>query len=420
MCMQYSIVIRNSQVPESSEPVSIGIIGGQISRIGTDLDDGEQTFDANGGLVTGGLVDCHVHLDKALIEDSLPVNESGTLNEAIDNIQARKEKYTIEDVRNRAKQTIEMHVRNGCTRIRSHVDVDSISGLTPLYGVLEALEACADIADVQVVAFPQEGIIQDPGTEDLLKEALEEGADIIGGMPDNERSEDKKKMHVDHCLELAKRYDVPVVMHVDETDDPMATSLEYLAARVLEEGVEQSVTTGHTCALSAYKEPHAKRVIRLLKDADIQMVTNPPTNLLLQGRHDQHPKRRGITRVDELRDAGLTVAAGQDCIQDGFYPYGRASMIETALVTAHAAHLQTPAERAVAWSMVTDSAADVMGIKHGIREGYPATFNVFAPSVTSPTEALRAGNPPRQVVHEGRVVAENTHSAELYPSDGTE
>lgn len=412
--MQYDIVITNAQIPETPEPTSIGVVDGEIAYIGDELRDGEQVIDAEGGLVTGGFVDCHVHLDKALIEDSLPPNESGTLAEAIDNIQTRKVDYTVEEVRDRAKKTIEMHVRNGCTRIRTHVDVDTIGGLTALYGVLEAREACADIADVQVVAFPQEGIVQDPGTDDLLQEALEEGANIIGGMPDNERSENDTKAHIDYCIELAKRHQVPVDMHVDETDDPTATSLEYLAARVFEEELAQSVTAGHTCALAAYDESHAHRVIELLKDADIQMVTNPPTNLLLQGRHDQHPKRRGITRVDELREAGLTVAAGQDCIQDGFYPYGRASMIETALVTAHAAHLQTPAERGVAWNMVTDNAAEIMGVEHGIHEGNPATFNVFAPSVTSPTDALRAGNPPRDVVHKGRVVAENTHSSTLY------
>jgi cytosine deaminase len=415
--MEYDLLVRNAQLPETETPVDVGVVGGRIERIGTGLPDGDHVVDAGGGLVAGGFVDCHVHLDKALIADSLPVNESGTLEEAIESIHDRKRSYTVRDVRERATQAIEMHVRNGCTRIRTHVDVDTIGGLTPLKGVLEAREACAALADVQVVAFPQEGIVRDPGTADLLEEALEHGADAIGGMPDNERTDEDTRAHIDHCLALAQRHDVPVDMHVDETDDPTARSLEVLASRVVETELEPGVTAGHTCALAAYDETHAHRVIDLLVEADIRMVTNPPTNLLLQGRHDQHPKRRGLTRVDQLREAGLTVAAGQDCIQDGFYPYGRASMIETALVTAHAAHLQTPAERAVAWSTVTDSAAAVMDLEYDLSEGSLATFNVFEPSTTTPTDVLRTGAPPRQVVHEGRLVAENTSSSTLYTGE---
>lgn len=415
--MEYDLLVRNARLPGTETPVDIGAVGTRIERIGTGLPDGDRVVDAAGGLVTGGFVDCHVHLDKALIADSLAVNESGTLEEAIESIHSRKREYTVQDVRDRATQAIEMHVRNGCTRIRTHVDVDTIGGLTPLNGVVEAREACATVADVQIVAFPQEGIVQDPGTADLLEAALEQGADAIGGMPDNERTADDTRTHIDHCLDLAQRYDVPVDMHVDETDDPTARSLEVLASRVIETELEPSVTAGHTCALAAYDETHAQRVIDLLAEAGLRMVTNPPTNLLLQGRHDQHPKRRGLTRVDQLLNAGVTVAAGQDCIQDGFYPYGRASMIETALITAHAAHLQTPAERAVAWSAVTDSAAAVMDLEYDLSEGSLATFNVFEPSVTTRTDVLRTGSPPRQVVHEGRLVAENSSSSTLHASE---
>ncbi|AUV80824.1 cytosine deaminase [Salinigranum rubrum] len=417
--MEYDLLVRTARLPGVEEPVDIGIVGERIERIDAGLADGDRVVDAEGGLVAGGFVDCHVHLDKALIADSLPVNESGTLEEAIENIHGRKRAYTVQGVRERATRAIEMHVRNGCTRIRTHVDVDTIGGLTPLKGVLEAREACAAIADVQVVAFPQEGIVRDPGAADLLDEALDHGADAVGGMPDNERTDGDTRSHIDHCLDLARRYDVPVDMHVDETDDPTARSLEVLASRVIETELETSVTAGHTCALAAYDETHAQRVIDLLVEADLRMVTNPPTNLLLQGRHDQHPRRRGLTRVDQLLEAGLTVAAGQDCIRDGFYPYGRASMIETALVTAHAAHLQTPAERAVAWSAVTDSAAAVMDLDYGLSEGSLATFNVFESSTTTPTDVLRTGSPPQQVVHEGRLVAENTSSSTLYTGAST-
>jgi len=404
--MTFDLIVENARRPGTDETTRVGVADGEIAAIGPDLTDCD-AIDADGGLVAPGFVDPHVHLDKAYVAPELPPNESGTLGEAIANVQSRKAEYTVDDVRSRAVRAIRAHVRNGCTRIRTHVDVDTIGGLTPLEGVVAAREACSGVADVEIVAFPQEGILQDEGTESLLDEALSAGADLIGGMPDNERTDADRRGHVDVCLDVAADHGVGVDMHVDETDDPSARSLEYLAAQVIDRGFDAPVTAGHTCALAAYDDPHAARVIDLVADADLRMITNPPTNLILQGHHDCHPKRRGTTRVDELRDAGVLVAAGQDCILDGFYPYGRASMLETALLTAHAAHLQTPAERTVAWEMVAGDAASVVDVPHGLAEGDPATFNVFPPAVTSRHEALRLGRRPRTVVHEGEVVAEN-------------
>lgn len=407
--MTFELVVKNARLIDVEGITSIGVSDGMVDTIEPELPDGERTIDAEEALVAGGFVDCHVHLDKALIAEDLPPNHSGTLQEAIDNIHERKSRYTVADVRDRADRAIELHVRNGCTRIRTHVDVDTIGGLTPLKGVLEARNAWKHTTDIEIVAFPQEGILQDPGTIELLDEAITKGADVVGGMPDNELTEVDTQTHVDVCLDIAEEREVPVDMHVDETDDPTARALEYLAARTIDRGFEGQVTAGHTCALAAYDESHANRVIQKLAEAEMTMVTNPPTNLLLQGRHDQHPKRRGITRVDQLLNEGLTVAAGQDCISDGFYPYGRASMLETALLTAHAAHLQTPNERTSVWDMVTASSAAVMnrGNSYALREGSRAIFNVFPPAVRTRTEAIRKGTPPRKIIHDGRIVAEN-------------
>lgn len=402
------IRIADAQIPGRTEQLDIHITDGEISGVDADADRADHVIDADGGLVSPGFLDCHVHLDKAYIADDLPPNESGTLTEAIENIHDRKAEYTVDDVKTRTARAIEAHVAHGCTRIRTHVDIDPIGELTPLKGVLAAAEAYEDIADVEIVAFPQEGIYQSPGTAELLADALKEGADYIGGMPDNEPTEQATRDHVDTCLELAIEADVDVDMHVDETDDPTARSLEYLAAQTVERGYEGRVTAGHTCALAAYDETHARRVIRSLQTAEMQMVTNPPTNLLLQGRADQHPKRRGITRVDQLLEAGLVVAAGQDCIADGFYPFGRASMLEAGLLTAHAAHLQTPAERETVWSLITDAPATIMGDQASVAEGSPATLNVFPPTVQSISEALRLGRRPAVVLHEGTIAAENS------------
>ena len=409
--MERDLVVRDATLPDGQR-ADIVVDAGDIVAIEADAGDADTEFDAGGGLVAAGFLDCHVHLDKAYIAADLPTNDTGTLSEAISNVHDRKREYTIEDVRERAGRAIAAHVRNGCTRLRTHVDVDTIGGLTPLRGVLAARKNWADVADVQIVAFPQEGIFRDPGAEELLADAMAAGADIVGGMPDSERTDADTRAHVDRCLDLAAEFDAPIDAHVDETDDPSARSLEYLASEAVTRRFED-VTAGHTCALAAYDDPHASRVVDLAAEAGLKFVTNPTTNLLLQGRHDTHPKRRGLTRVDDLRDAGLTIAAGQDCIRDGFYPYGRASMQETAFLTAHATHLQTRDERRTAWRMVTDAAADVMDIDYGLDVGLPATLNVFPPTVDSPTAALREGRSPRYVLHRGTVVAENEVRSEI-------
>lgn len=406
--MGYDIVVRNARLPGSDGMTDVAVVDGEIAEQAADVGSAETEFDAGGGLIAGGFVDPHVHLDKALVADQVPTNESRTLTEAIENDRARKRTESADDVQERAERAIKMHVKHGCTRIRTHVDIDPIGGLTALDGVLAAREACSEIAEIQVIAFPQEGIERAPGTEELLEAALERGVDGVGGIPAIERSEAARKRHVDTCLSLGARDDLLIDLHVDETDDPTARTAEYLAARTIEEGLEGRVTAGHLCALAAYDESHAERVIDLLAEAEITVISNPGTNLMLQGRSDQHPKRRGITRLDQLRSAGVTVASGQDNIQDAFYQYNNAQMLETASLMAHAAHLQAPAERQAVWQLVTANAASVLDVDHGIAPGAPATFNLFPPPVNSVTDALRSTTTPRIVIHEGRVVAETT------------
>jgi len=410
--MSHDLVVRNARLTGADERTDLAVNDGKITVVGPVPGPGRREIDAEGGLVAGGFVDPHVHLDKALLADDLPANESRTLGEAIRLDTDRKRGESVEAVRERAERAIELHVEHGCTRLRTHVDVDPVGELTALQGVLAAREACADIADVQVVAFPQNGLHRAPGTEALLAEALEHDVDAVGAIPAIERTEDAVKGQVDTLLSLAAEYDVELDAHVDETDDPTARSLEYLAARALDTDVP--VTVGHACALAAYDETHAGRVIDLVAEADLTVITSPGTNMLLQGRDDRHPKRRGLTRIDQLRAAGVTIAAGQDNIRDAFYKYNRGDMLETAYLVAHAAHLQAPAERRAAWRMVTENAASVMGVEHGVQEEYPAVFNVFPPAVSTPTDALRERIPPRAVVHHGSVVAETTLEKRLH------
>lgn len=367
------------------------------------------------GLLLPAFIDTHVHLDKVLIRDQLDEHD-GTLGGAIGAIQAAKSRYDVEDVRRRARAVIESSVLTGTTRIRSHVDVDTIGGLVPLQGVLAAARDCADLADVEVIAFPQEGIARDPGAADLMVAAMEQGASVVGGMPHWERDEAGQREHVRFCFDLATGYDADVDMHVDETDDGSVRTLAMVVAETERRGWQGRVTVGHVCALSAADETYAAEVISGCARAGITVVSNPVTNLVLQGRGDRGLVRRGTTRVRELLAAGVPVAFGQDCVQDGFYPFGRGDLLEVALVSAHAAHLTTREELHTALAAVTDvpAAAWRLGPAYGVHPGARADLQLFG--AASWPEVLRLQDPPRLVWSRGRVVARTTVTRTLLQS----
>src|SRR5919109_475430 len=372
----------------------------------------KQLIDARDKLLLPAFVDGHVHLDKALIRDELDEHD-GTLAGAIDAIHERKRRYTVEDVRVRARTMIEDSVRLGTTRIRSHVDVDTIGGLTPLEGVMAAARDCADIAEVRTIAFPQEGLLRDPGAYDLMEAALEAGADTVGGMPHWEADEAAQREHVRLCFELAERFDRDLDMHVDETDDGGVRTLEMVADEALRRGFIGRVCAGHVCSLSAADHEYAERVIEKCARARISVAANPVTNLVLQGRGDRGLVRRGTTRIGELRAAGVNVLFGQDCVKDGFYPFGRGSMLEVALISAHAAHLTTKADQRFTLRAVTDAPAEAMRLAdYGLRPQARADLQLYA--APSWDEALRLQAPPEKVWFGGRLVAENSVRSELH------
>lgn len=363
-------------------------------------------------LALPAFVDAHVHLDKALIRDELREHD-GTLGGAIAAIHERKRAYTAEDVRARATAVIEESVRLGATRLRSHVDVDTIGGLVPLEGVMAAAADCADIAEVQTIAFPQEGLLRDPGARDLMEAALEAGADVVGGMPHWELDEAAQREHVRLCFDLAQRFDRDIDMHVDETDDGGVRTLEMVADEALRRGYLGRVCAGHVCSLAAADQAYADRVIEKCRRAGISIAANPVTNLVLQGRGDRGLIRRGTTRIGEFRAAGVNVFFGQDCVKDGFYPFGRGSMLEVALISAHAAHLTTKADLEFALSAVTDAPAAAMRLgDYGVRPGARADLQLMP--VETWSEALRLQPPPQKVWFRGRLVAESATRSELY------
>jgi cytosine deaminase len=407
------LVVKNAKIVGKDKLTDIGIKGDKIAEIGKIKAKARKEIDAEGMLVSPAFIDPHIHLDKCMIGDDIRPNVSGTLQEAIEIIWEKKRKYTVADVVKRACEVIELAALNGTTRMRTHADVDTIGGLTPIKGLLAVREKFKNIMDIQIVAFPQEGILRDPGTEELMRKAMELGADLVGGMPHHERPYSEARQHIDICFEIAKEFDADIDMHVDETDDPNSRSLEYLAEKTVEAGYQGRVTAGHTCALAAYPDDYAKKVIQKVKLADINMITNPVTNLVIQGRGDKQPIRRGITRVKELLAAGVNVTFGQDCVNDAFYPFGKADMLEVANISAHAAQLTMPDEIETVFEMMTTNAARTLGVldDYGIAVGKRADLVVI--DASSPKDAIRRQPDRRWVIKGGKIIAENTSNRKL-------
>jgi cytosine/creatinine deaminase len=418
LSVQREWALTGAVLPDGSRS-DVLVIGERIAAVGDGAAKNvKERIDATGKLLLPAFVDIHIHLDKVLIRDELN-DHDGTLAGAISAIHERKRRYTEEDVRARARRVIELSVMHGCTRLRSHVDVDTIGGLIPLLGVQAAARDCIGLADLQTVAFPQEGILRDPGALALLEAALEAGADVVGGMPHWEHTRAEQLEHVRLCFELAVRFNKDVDMHVDETDDGSVRTLEMVADETERLGWQGRVTVGHVCSLAAADESYVHRVIGKCLQQGITVVSNPVTNLVIQGRADRGLIRRGTTRVAELRQAGVNVAFGQDCVHDGFYPFGRGDMLEVALISAHATHLSSRADFDFALQALTEAPARSWRLTdYGIHPGARADLQLF--SSPSWAEVLRLQKPPEHVWRAGREVARTTIRSELLRSGADE
>ena len=407
-------LIQNAVLRDRSELCEIAVDRGRILDIavpGTYASkDFVTTIDAESSLVTESFASPHIHLDKTLIGESI-INESGTLWEAIEKTWEYKRNYTIQDIVTRASRIIRQQIEYGVTKIRTHVDVDSIGGLRPLEALLEVKQQFGDLIDLQIVAFPQEGILKDPGTQELLVEALEMGADVLGGMPHNERSDADSLAHITILLDLAERFQVAIDAHVDETDDPYSRTLENFAAEALKRQFPYAIAAGHTCALSAYNDYHAAKVIALVKEAKIDMIANPPTNMALQGRLDSYGGQRvGTTRVKDLLQAGINVTVGQDCIKDPYYPYGKGDMLEVANLTGHAAKMTLPGEIEALYDFISGNACATMGLSdYELKPGAKADL-VILKGVKNVWEAIRLQPPGRTVLRAGKCISESSYS----------
>jgi cytosine deaminase len=407
------LILRRARIEDRDGLFDIGLADGRIVDVAPAIaTETEREIDVDGRLVSPAFVEPHIHLDKVGVLPMLPPNESGTLAEAIRLLHQTKRAASVDQVAERAGRIIRQAVMAGTTTIRSHVDIDTIGGLRPLEGVVRARAEHTDLCDIQIVAFPQEGIERDPGTEELMREAMRAGADVVGGMPHWEADREASRRHIEFCLDLAVEHDAAVDMHVDETDDPRSKTLELLIDAAEARGWGPRTNAGHCCAMAAWDDDYAAGIIRRLAETDVSIVTNPCTNLLLQGREDSEPRRRGIPRVKELLAAGVRMGVGQDCVEDAFYPFGAADQLQVALILAHAAQLSEPADIRQALRMPRAGAAGIVGVEgYGVAAGCRGDLVVL--DAATPEEALRLQAPRRWVLRAGRVVAETHTTTDL-------
>jgi cytosine/creatinine deaminase len=378
----------------------------------------ERTIDVAGRLLLPAFVNPHLHPDKSLVGDRLTF-PGATVDEAVRLTWDFKSGRTEDEIADRATEALLECLAAGSTVVRAFADVDRIGGLRPVRALIKVRERLRGLVDVQVVAFPQEGLLRPEGDIALLRDAMREGADVVGGLPWYEHGDENARRHVDLVVELAVELDRDVHFLADDTDDPTSRTLEYLALRTIETGWQGRVTASHCGALSAYDHAHAGRVIALVKEAGVSICSNPHISLVLDGLNDRGLIRRGITRVTELLDAGVNVCSGQDDIDDPYYPFGRGDQLEVASFVSHVARLTKPEEIELCLRMVTVNAAKALRLSnYGVEAGCRADLVVL--DGRTPREAMRLQSPRPFVIKAGNVVAENRVERLLVRAPGGE
>lgn len=397
--------IVNARLPGREGLFHIPVSGGRFGQIAPQAqmcDAAPGQLDAAGNLVSPPFVEPHIHLDAAFTAGEPRWNQSGTLFEGIECWAERKPLLSREDVIHRAEQALRLFADNGIQYVRTHVDVTDPS-LTALNAMLEVRERMAGLVDLQIVAFPQEGIRSFPGGHELMEEAIRLGADVVGGIPHFEYTRDDGVASVRWLMELAHRNDLLMDVHCDEIDDPQSRFLEVLAAEALRLDYGSRVTASHTCAMGSYNDAYCSRLFRLLTRSGLRFLSMPTESLHLQGRFDSYPKRRGLTRVPELLAAGLKVAFGQDSIRDPWYPLGNGNMLRTLDVGLHACHMLGMDWIDSCLELITDNGAAALGLAdYGIQPGLPARCVIL--QGRSPYEVLLGQQPVRASIRDGRVI----------------
>lgn len=395
------LVIRNARILGREGLFEIAINEGKIVDIGAACGHSAEALDARGNLVLPTFIEPHIHFDKVLLAEKL--NETSSITEARQMVREAKKSFTTSEVRERVEKIIPWGIENGVTVVRTHLDVDSYSKTTSVEAVIDLSRKYKDLIDIQIVVFPQEGIVKDSQTFELLLKAIEMGADVLGGLPEAERSEEDSRKQIDQLFLLAKQKDLDLDVHCDVL--PSFRNTEYYVSQVLKNRYEGRATADHLIALAYYDDDYASRIIRMLGAASINVIANPCT-MMSSGNTDRPPKARGITRVKELVRAGVNVAFGSDNIIDPYNPFGDFNPLSNGYLLAYGAQMGSVSEFEALIRMPTYCSAKALRLEnYGLVAGNDADLNIFSES--SPRELLRKHGKPRYVIKKGKTLVEN-------------
>ncbi|SIT55116.1 Cytosine deaminase [Mesorhizobium prunaredense] len=402
--MDFDLIVRGGTLPDG-RIADIGVIGETIAAIEPALNAGTGTaIDAHGNLISPPFVDPHFHMDATLSLGIPRINVSGTLLEGISLWGELKPLLTHEAVRDRALAYCDWAVSMGLLAIRSHVDVCD-TRLLAVEALLDVKKTVAPYIDLQLVAFPQDGFYRSPTARDNTIRALDMGVDIVGGIPHFERTMADGTRSVTELCEIAAERGLMVDLHCDETDDPLSRHIEQLAYETQRLGLQGRVAGSHLTSMHSMDNYYVSKLLPLISEAGVSAIPNPLINIMLQGRHDTFPKRRGLTRVKEMLAHGIRVGWGQDCVLDPWYSLGTADMLDVAFMGLHVAQMSSPADMARCFDMVTNVNAAIMGLDHlGLAVGKRASLVVL--DAGDPVEALRLRPERLCVIARGKVVAE--------------
>ncbi|MFI3238703.1 MAG: cytosine deaminase [Lachnospiraceae bacterium] len=384
--------------------VEDGVIKSLMQAGSISYDISEENIDAKGCLVVPPFIEPHIHLDAVLTAGDPSWNLSGTLFEGIERWAERKDKLTREDVIDRAVRAVQMCAVHGIQFIRTHVDVTDPS-LTALKALIEVKEMVREYCEIQIVAFPQEGILSYDGGKELMKEAVALGVDVIGAIPHYEFTREYGVDSLKFAMELAKEHDLLVDVHCDEIDDEQSRFLETLAAEAIRLNLYEKVTASHTCAMGSYNDAYARKLFNVLKKSKVNFVCCAVENIHLQGRTDSYPKRRGVTRVKELVQAGINVSFAEDSIVDPWYPFGNGHILNVLFQCLHITQLMGYDEFKDALKYITENSAKTMQIQdhYGIEVEKPA--NLLILNANDQYSALRNQSQVLYSIRAGQVIA---------------
>ena len=403
------LLIRNATLPDGRTGIDVLVAHGRIVNVARNINAAAGlTIDAEAQLLAPPFVDAHFHMDSTLTYGTPRVNQSGTLLEGIALWGELKPQLTQESIVARALAYCDWAVTKGLLAIRSHVDVGDPS-LRAVEALLHVRECVKPYLDLQLVAFPQDGLLRSPGALDNLKRALAMGVDVVGGIPHCERTSADGAESVKLLCELAAKEARLVDMHCDETDDPQSRHVETLAFHAQRLGLQQRVTGSHLTSMHSMDNDYVAKLIPLMADAGVNAIANPLINITLQGRRDTYPKRRGMTRVPELMAAGIDVAFGHDCVMDPWYALGSGDMLEVAAMGLHVAQMTSQAGMRACFEAVTVKAAKILQLDgYGIAAGNRADFVLL--QAGDPIDAIRRRATRLKVFRAGKVIAETPPS----------